>query len=160
MIVSDGESENDSQINYGSNPRSKKNRTPGGLDKNDNSKKVPKTTSKNNLVLHDSRKWEDDRERADLKRGAFEPEETELLMNSLCQYCFENDLGETELLQLVSQKNEEHKGAWSKISSVLPKRSVQSCHNHSRRKFNPFNYQGSWTEEDISLVLEYVKKYG
>jgi hypothetical protein len=83
-----------------------------------------KTKKLEQIVLDDSRKWEDDKEREDLKRGAFEIAETELLMNSLCQYCLENDLGEAELLQLVSEKNDKHKGAWSKISSVLPNRSV------------------------------------
>ena len=43
---------------------------------------------------------------------------------------------------------------------MLPNRSVQACHNHCRRKFNPFNYKGSWTDEDIQLVLEYVNKFG
>jgi hypothetical protein len=60
----------------------------------------------------------------------------------------------------VSQKNEQHKGAWSSIASVLPNRSVQSCHNHCRRKFNPYNYRGAWSEDEVELLLNYVKKHG
>lgn len=116
--------------------------------------------SQQSIILDDTRRWEDDKQRQNLKRGGFEAEETELLMRALCQYCQENNLEESELINLVSQKNDQHKGAWSTISSVLPLRSVQACHNHCRRKFNPNNYKGAWVEEDIELLLNYVKKYG
>lgn len=43
---------------------------------------------------------------------------------------------------------------------MLPDRSVQSCHNHCRRKFNPYNYKGAWQEDEVELLLNYVKKYG
>jgi hypothetical protein len=47
------------------------------------------------LVLTDTRRWEDDKKnKSKFKRGAFQPEETELLMRALCQYCSENGLDE------------------------------------------------------------------
>jgi hypothetical protein len=61
---------------------------------------------------------------------------------------------------LVSEKNPKEIGAWPKIASVLPDRSVQSCHNHCRRKFNPYNYRGRWEDEEVDLLLDYVKTYG
>lgn len=63
-------------------------------------------------------------------------------------------------MNLLSAKNKKTEGAWSQIASVLPNRSVQSCHNHCRRKFNPFNYKSIWSEEDEILLVDYVKKYG
>jgi len=60
------------------------------------------------------------------------------------------------LIKLVSQKNEKNSGAWAKIASVLPNRKVQSCHNVCRRKFNPYNYQGRWSEEDEENLISYV----
>ena len=65
-----------------------------------------------------------------------------------------------DMVMLVSDKNEQHKGAWSAIASALPNRSVQSCHNYCRRKFNPYNYRGRWSDEDVDLLLDYVKTYG
>lgn len=64
------------------------------------------------------------------------------------------------MIKLLSAKGEKTEGAWSKIASVLPNRSVQSCHNHCRRKFNPFNYKGKWDEEDEIMLLKHVELYG
>lgn len=61
---------------------------------------------------------------------------------------------------MVSEKTGYMKGAWPEIASVLPKRSVQSCHNLCRRKFNPKNYKGRWTNDEEKILLKYVKKYG
>jgi hypothetical protein len=52
------------------------------------------------------------------------------------------------------------KGAWCKIAESLPNRSVQSCHNFCRRKFNPNNYNGKWTEEEEQLLLDCVRDMG
>jgi Myb-like DNA-binding domain len=54
----------------------------------------------------------------------------------------------------------ELKGAWCKIAEALPNRSVQSCHNFCRRKFNPNNYNGKWTEAEESYLKELVHEHG
>ena len=81
-------------------------------------------------------------------------------MNALCQYVVQNDLGEEGLISLCSKPKEELgeelKGAWCKIAESLPNRSVQSCHNFCRRKFNPNNYNGKWTREEEELLLHLV----
>jgi len=43
-------------------------------------------------------------------------------------------------------------GAWPKIAECLPNRTVQSCHNLCRRRFNPENYSGKWTSEEENLL--------
>ena len=55
---------------------------------------------------------------------------------------------------------EELKGAWCKIAEALPDRSVQSCHNFCRRKFNPNNYNGKWTREEEEILLKLVHEIG
>jgi len=86
------------------------------------------------------------------------------LMNALCIYVQQNDLGEDGLITLCSKQREElgdeMKGAWCKIAESLPNRSVQSCHNFCRRKFNPNNYNGKWTEEEEQLLLDCVRDMG
>ena len=51
-------------------------------------------------------------------------------------------------------------GAWPKIAECLPDRSVQSCHNLCKRRFNPDNYGGKWSQEEEQLLLKLVVKYG
>jgi len=40
------------------------------------------------------------------------------------------------------------KGVWSKVSSILPNRTVKSCHNVIKRKYHPDNYRGKWTKDE------------
>ena len=51
-------------------------------------------------------------------------------------------------------------GAWPKIAECLPKRTVQSCHNLCRRRFNPENYNGKWTNEEEELLRKLVATIG
>lgn len=55
---------------------------------------------------------------------------------------------------------QELRGAWCVIAECLQNRSVQSCHNFCRRKFNPNNYNGKWTEDEESMLVELVKELG
>ena len=96
------------------------------------------------------RTWNDARKREiPLDRGTFQDKEVRTLMTAVCQYVVENDLGEEGLIALCSKPKEELdeklKGAWCLIAESLPNRSVQSCHNFCRRKFNPNNYNGKWS---------------
>ena len=81
-------------------------------------------------------------------------------MNALCQYVFQNDLGEDGLISLCSklkeELGEELKSALCKIAESLPNHSVQSCLNFCRRKFNPNNFNGNWTREEEYLFLHLV----
>lgn len=52
-------------------------------------------------------------------------------------------------------KNPEIFGAWSVIASCLPERTVHSCYNLIKRRFNPDNYKGKWTPEEEKKLLEY-----
>lgn len=85
-------------------------------------------------------------------------------MNALCTLVAENGWDEDELIALCSKAKEELngelKGAWCKIAEALPKRSVQSCHNFCRRKFNPNNYNGKWSKEEEEFLLDQVKENG
>lgn len=65
------------------------------------------------------------------------------------------------LVQLCSSKTEgDVKGAWGEIARELPHRSLQACHNLIRRKFNPYNYKGAWTEDEEEELIDCVNKYG
>jgi Myb-like DNA-binding domain len=85
-------------------------------------------------------------------------------MNALCQHVVENDLGEEGLIDLCSKSKDELsselKGAWCHIAESLPNRSVQSCHNFCRRKFNPNNYHGKWTREEEETLMRLVEENG
>lgn len=68
------------------------------------------------------------------------------------------------MISICSKSKEELgpdlKGAWCKIAESLPRRSVQSCHNFCRRKFNPNNYNGKWTKEEEAFLTELVHEQG
>ncbi len=51
-------------------------------------------------------------------------------------------------------------GAWPKISECLPNRTVQSCHNLCRRRFNPDNYSGKWTQDEENILKKLIEKHG
>lgn len=75
VLVSESESDSESSANSGQVDGSSNKLTLLGKESGSRTLEV---------VLDDSRKWEDDKERIGLKRGSFDPEETDLLMNSLC----------------------------------------------------------------------------
>jgi len=61
---------------------------------------------------------------------------------------------------IASSSHEKYKNAWVEIAAVLPNRKVQSCHAVCKRKFNPNNYKGKWTEDEIDFMTEYVESKG
>ena len=79
-------------------------------------------------------------------------------MDALCNYVRDNNEGEPmETLTILCSRSkqelpQELKGAWPKIAECLQQRSVQSCHNLCRRKFNPSNYHGNWTREEEQIL--------
>jgi hypothetical protein len=85
-------------------------------------------------------------------------------MNSLCNYIINHEKTEEDLVSLCSKSKEELdqelRGAWCLIAEALPNRSVQSCHNFCRRKFNPNNYNGKWSPEEEEHLLELIKENG
>eukprot|EP00347_Sterkiella_histriomuscorum_P009025 403342815 len=110
-----------------------------------------------------SRTWNDHKKR-NLNKGKFEESEVKILMNAICSYVKQNDLGEEGLIDLCSKSKEELsaelKGAWCKIAESMQNRSVQSCHNFCRRKFNPNNYNGKWTEDEELMLIQLSKEMG
>ncbi len=107
--------------------------------------------------MQSKRLWNDSKNRKEkLDRGQFTENEVKTLMNALCQYVVDADLEEDDLIALCSKPkeelSEELRGAWCKIAESLPKRSVQSCHNFCRRKFNPNNYNGKWSKEEEDFL--------
>lgn len=117
------------------------------------------------VEIAEKRTWNDSKKRGHLlKKGKFDEKEVQVLMNAICNYVRENNLGEQGLIDLCSKSkeelSEELKGAWCKIAEHMPNRSVQSCHNFCRRKFNPNNYNGKWTEDEEMLLIDLVKERG
>lgn len=106
------------------------------------------------------RKWQDYKDKK-FKQGKFSEDEIISLMHSLCRYVKDTKIGEEGIIKLVSEKiPPEYHGAWPIIAQALPERSVQSCHNLLRRKFNPNNYKGRWTLEEETQLINLVESYG
>lgn len=96
-----------------------------------------------------------------IDKGPFTEEELIKLQDSIIEYCLMNNLDEEQLIELITTSSgEKFKKAWVEIASVLPNRKVQSCHAVCKRKFNPFNYRGRWSDEEIDYLLEYVENKG
>ena len=74
------------------------------------------------------RTWNDYKKRKDIIKGKFSEDEIKTLMQALCSYVKENNLGEEGLIALVTKSKEELTkellGAWCKIAEDLPFRSV------------------------------------
>ena len=78
--------------------------------------------------------------------------EVKTLVFALCEYCHLNGLGKTGLIDMCTKAakelGQENQRGWCTVAECLPDRSVQSIHNFSRRKFNPHNYGGKWTDSE------------
>lgn len=113
-----------------------------------------KSEEDTNDDTQDVRKWNDHKNR-DMKKGTFTEEEGNIIINALCQYAFENQIAEGDILKLVTEKQSKtDKSIWPKIAEILPSRSVQSVHNYCHRVLNPNNYKGEWTDEDVNKLLQ------
>jgi hypothetical protein len=107
-----------------------------------------------------TRKWEDKKGKIFLK-GPFTPEEEKKIINAFMEYVFENNIDENDIIKLIIEKQGKKQiSIWPKIAECLPDRSVQSIHNYCHRKFNPYNYKGNWTTEEIEKLLVLVKEHG
>ena len=109
------------------------------------------------------RTWNDlkDAGVTDIEKGPFREEELKMLQDSIIEYCLMNNLDEEQLVELItSSSSEKYKNAWVEIAGVLPNRKVQSCHAVCKRKFNPNNYRGRWSDEEVDFLLDYVETKG
>ena len=114
---------------------------------------------KNKKEIIEKRKWKEN-EKKQYKKGKLTPEEEKIIINSLCEYAFENNLSKNELLNLIIEKQNKNNKIWPKIGECLPNRKIQSIHNFCHRKFNPYNYKGKWSLKDEKILLNLVKEYG
>ena len=75
-----------------------------------------------------------------------------------------NGYGEEFLVDLImkgkKEMTEEMKGAWCKVAECLPNRKVQSIHNLCKRKFNPNNYQGKWSQQEEKYLVKLIEERG
>jgi hypothetical protein len=107
-----------------------------------------------------TRKWDDSKGRKLLK-GNFSAEEEKKVMNAICEYAYNNDLDEDNLIKLITEKQiKSESSAWTKISECLTNRSVQSIHNFCHRKFNPYNYKGDWSDQEVENLINLHKELG
>lgn len=113
-----------------------------------------------NTDISGKRTWDDLKNKAS-RKGAFDEQEKNTLLNALCEYIQINGLVIEDVIEKVSVKQKkEDKSIWTKIAEHLPDRSVQSVHNFFHRILNPNNYKGTWTEDEIEKLLYYVKDIG
>lgn len=107
-----------------------------------------------------TRKWNDNKDRV-LKKGPFDDQEIDIIMDSMCEYMTINDKTEEDMLSLVIEKQKKSDSKiWPIIAEKLPNRSVQSIHNFCHRALNPCNHQGTWSQDEIEKLVFYVKDKG
>lgn len=142
---------------------SEKNKKEGNSSYESSNKKKKKSPhSEENETETDitTRKWEDGKGRK-LVKGVFTSDEEKKVIDAICEYAYSNDLGESQLIDLITEKQtKKDNQVWTKISECLPNRSVQSIHNFCHRKFNPFNYKGNWTNEEVENLIQLHKEHG
>lgn len=111
------------------------------------------------------RKWNDSKGmKNQFVQGKFQVAEIKRLMQALCEYAQLNNLGAEGLRDLCSRPakeiSAEYKKAWCKVAEALPTRSVQSIHNFCRRRFNPDNYSGKWSQQEEEALLDLTQQLG
>lgn len=105
------------------------------------------------------RKWIENKNNYNFKKGKFTLEEEERIKNALCEYGYKNNLSTEELEKLITEKQTSKK-IWTKIAELIPNRTVNSIHSFCHRKFNPFNYKGKWTKKNEEKLLQLVWEKG
>ena len=106
-----------------------------------------------------TRRWNDYKKK-EMQKGAFTENEKEKIIEAVFQYGYDNNLSENELLALITDKQiKSDKTIWPTIAECLQDRSVQSIHNLCKRIFNPYNYKGEWTQDEVDKLMRYTHIY-
>ena len=139
--------------------------------KKDSKKSSKKSSKKENnphkKVVKESvskRKWNEKDlktgEKKIYKKGTITEEEAKKIENSLCEYAFQHNYSEEQLLSIITEKLTNDNKIWPEIAECLPERSVQSVHNFCHRKYHPNNYKGYWTSQEEKDLINLVKEHG
>lgn len=123
-------------------------------------KEVKSKPEQDSNSIDTERKWNDYKTHQ-MKKGQFTNEESQIILNAILDYAYQNNYSEDQVLQLITEKlvKSEDK-VWTKIAECLPDRSVQSIHNFCHRKFNPNNYKGDWSEDEVRKLILLHKEHG
>ena len=132
------------------------------------SKKAPKKDNNSHKKIVKEkiakRKWNEKDEKTGekkiYKKGGITEEEAKKIENSLCEYAFEHNYSEEQLLSIITEKLNNDNKIWPVIAECLPERSVQSVHNFCHRKYHPNNYKGYWTLQEEKDLINLVKEHG
>ena len=137
-----------------------------------NNKESKNKKSKNNSHIKivkekigvNKRKWieknEKTGEKRQYKKGKITEEEEKKIEKALCEYAYEQNYTNAQLLSLITEKLQNNNKIWPVIAECLPNRSVQSIHNFCHRKYHPNNYKGLWTSQEEKDLLTLVKEHG
>ena len=137
-----------------------------------NNKESKNKKSKNNSHIKivkekigvNKRKWieknEKTGEKRQYKKGKITEEEEKKIEKALCEYAYEQNYTNDQLLSLITEKLQNNNKIWPVIAECLPNRSVQSIHNFCHRKYHPNNYKGLWTSQEEKDLLTLVKEHG
>ena len=139
--------------------------------KKDSKKSSKKSSKKENnphkKVVKESvskRKWNEKDlktgEKKIYKKGTITEEESKKIENALCEYAFQHNYSEEQLLSIITEKLTNDNKIWPEIAECLPERSVQSVHNFCHRKYHPNNYKGYWTSQEEKDLINLVKEHG
>jgi hypothetical protein len=106
------------------------------------------------------RKWHDHKDRV-CKTEPFSTEEIERLKQSLCRYAAQHNISEEQLLEYMAKSFKWQRiKIWCKIAEDFPDRRVQDVQTMCKRRFNPNNYKGKWTEEEERQFVKLVESEG
>ena len=92
------------------------------------------------------------------RTGKFTKEESDLVKQSVQEYCTWKHISPSRLCSECDHKSE-LKGAWTEIAKRLPNRSVQSVYRHGLRLLHPFK-RGAWSPEECEQLVAEVKEHG
>ena len=150
----------------------KKNGEKSKSSKDKNKLKTKNSKSKNNSHIKivkekvgiTKRKWVEKNdstgEKKTYTKGKITEEEEKKIEKALCQYAYDKNFTNEQLLSLITEKLKNDNKIWPVIAECLPNRSVQSIHNFCHRKYHPNNYKGVWTAQEEKDLLTLVKEHG
>ena len=110
------------------------------------------------------RKWVEKNEKTGEKKkyikGKITEKEEKKIEKALCEYAYEQNYTNDQLLSLITEKLQNDNKIWPIIAECLPNRSVQSIHNFCHRKYHPNNYKGFWSAQEEKDLITLVKEHG
>ncbi len=130
-------------------------------DQDDYNHEEEKENNKSNEKKEVVRNWNDHKNNPNFKKGKFSDQEVTILIKSILQYAYSNQLSFNELKEkLLHKQKKTKKYIWPTICKSLPDRPVKSISDFIHRLLSPQNYKGVWSESEIQKLLYLYNIHG